>query len=213
MGEFSRLGPVDPQVVYTRSSDNWLISVSALSMKRAYETLKLELRTTAREEVAYPEQVLAEKLDPVLMEDWDAECTVVATYLQEVLTSAKYSQGTINTIVRNLVFTTFPHDYVIHRDRAREYKIKCETDDSERLQYLELMEEWLIEHMFESDFRHYIRFVTPAMEADHASKNTIGGLIDSSPRSEIPSGRVGEGEESAIGRQDGARAEPTTAGA
>ena len=211
MGEFSRLGPLDPQVGYSPNVDSWMM-VSALSMQRAFDTLSVDLRTTAREEVGYPQQVLAEKLDPVIMEDWKAESLVVATYLQEVLEKAGYTQKEINSIQGDLVFTSFPHDYVIHRDRAKEYGLKCSPPDSDYLQHLELMQEWLVKYMLMPEFRHYIRFVTPAMEDADDTKDDAGAIAPVEEPT-VPSRRVGKREESPVGAEDGARPQPANAGA
>ncbi len=182
MGDFSRIGPVDPQVPYSQNQESHIVRVSANTMQRALDDLKQDLETTAPDEVTYPYQVLTRQVDPVLLQDWNAELLAVASYMNELLGLADYERERINRLIASLVYTAHPHDFVVDRERAESYGVNLEEGkDAE----LELMQEWLIQYMLRPEARHYIRYVVPAMERQNGTGTANGkgnGRASSGPK-------------------------------
>ncbi len=173
MGDFSRLGPLDPQVAYSPGTDCDLTQVSANCMERAIRSLEDTLRTTSEAEVTVPSRRMTAKLDPILREDWKAELFAVSHYLNELLSKGGYKQKSINSIVKNFVFTNYPHDFVIDKELAKEYGVNV-SEVPDTIVHLELMQEWLTKYMLKQEFRHYIRFVTmPEGEAPRGKNKDI----------------------------------------
>lgn len=170
MGDFSRLGPVDPQVPYAPDVDSEYLTVSANSMERAVQSLSDTLRLTDQDDVPYTYSVLAGKLDPILRAEWSAALLEVVDYLQEMLNKAGYQQKDVNRLISEFVYTSFPHDYVIDKEKAMAFGVKV-IPDSKKAIHIELMQEWLTTYMLRQEFRHFIRFITPTMEAKNAAAN------------------------------------------
>lgn len=161
MGMMSQLTPIDAQVAYGEER------VSAYAMMRALSRLSAFFQTLRPEEAPYPWRAMADKLDPVLMEDWTASLVEIGAYAMELMELAGYSLEEARRIVGNLVYTEKTHGYVIGRDRAIKMGLKVSQQDDEAA-ILPVMREWLGCYMMESGGTHYVRYVVPRQEDGNA---------------------------------------------
>lgn len=156
MGMMGRLGPIDVQLAYERSS------VSSYTMSRALSRLEDYFKDKTPDEAPYPRRVMAEKLDPILLEDFNSHLTEVAGYALEILQMSGYNEEERIRIVSELVYTNKTHGFVIHKDRAKALNLKV-VDEPQDLRDLDVMREWLSAHMFSREATHAIRYI-PAPE-------------------------------------------------
>jgi len=171
MGLGSRLSPIDVQVSYADSS------VSAYSISKALSRLEHYFSTKRVDEAPYPFRAMADKLDPVILEDWTTSLLEVGGYAEEILETAKYPKEKRENIIKTLVITDKTHSFVIHRDRARSLGLNI-SDRAEDLMVLNIMRQWLAEYAFEKEATHCIRYITPERrktnEQDAGSTETKG---------------------------------------
>jgi hypothetical protein len=162
MGGASRLSPIDVQVGYGENR------VSANCMSKALSRLEKYFAAKTKDEAPYPWQAMADKLDPVILEDWSSALREIGVYADEILSKAGYSNEAKKGIIRTLVFTEFTHSFVIHRERAVSLGFNI-SDDSNDTEILNTMREWLGQYAFEKGVipTHFIRFVIPEKRKEH----------------------------------------------
>lgn len=154
MGETANLSPIDVQTNYqgVRVSVNMATS-SLTSIAKFFKTKQVE-------QVEYPYTALANKLDPIIYEDWSAKQWAMVRYAHDILSFSGYSDDEKIEIVRNFVFTKFPHNYVILKERASKYGLNI-AKSNVFTQELNCMRWWLNNYMFQKGAFHIIRFVMP----------------------------------------------------
>ena len=161
MGELSQLSPIDTQLGYKRET------VSAQSYDRAVERLADYFKDKSEYEAAYIYKAMADQLDPVIREEWTAKMNEIVQYLLDILhkTNASYADGEkkyakedISRIVFNLIFTDYPHELVVHRDRAKEYKLNIHDDSTEQFTW-DAMKAWYSRYVTRPESKHHIRYV------------------------------------------------------
>ncbi len=160
MGMGSRLSPFDVQVSYKDTS------VSAYSISKALSRLNNFFSTKTPDEAPYPYKAMADKLDPVILEDWTTSLTEVGGYADEILETAKYEKKKRESIIRTLVFTDKTHSYVIHRKRAKEMGLNI-SEDARDIEVLNIMRQWLAQYAFEKEATHCIRYICPKGSKDN----------------------------------------------
>lgn len=163
MGAVSRLSPVDVQVSYGGGR------VSAYSMAKALSKVEKYFGTKTVDEAPYPWRAMADKIDPIILEDWSTSLREIASYASEILRTAKYEPDKIETILKALVFTDMTHSFVIHRERAKLLGLNI-SDNNEDSGKLQIMREWLGEYAFVEGTTHFIRFITPKRSKGDANK-------------------------------------------
>jgi hypothetical protein len=156
MGIMSQLSPLDPQVYYKGRQ------ISALSFRHAYNRLCADFEKITKDEAPYPLQVLAEKLDPYHMEDWNSAIKTAEQYVETILTLAKYKES--GTLAHQLIHHFPDHDSDINFDTAQKLGIRVERSDaSERNKKVwRLFRCWLGQFLFEESGTHVIRYVLPS---------------------------------------------------
>lgn len=159
MGAASRLSPIDVQVAYGNST------VSAYSMGKALSRLEHYFSTRTVDEAAYPYRAMADKLDPVILEDWTTSLLEIGGYAHELLEAAKYPKEKRETIIKELVLTDKTHSYVIHRERAVSLGLNVSRDEDDSA-ILNIMRQWLGTYAFEKEMTHCIRYVLPARRSN-----------------------------------------------
>lgn len=164
MGLVSRFSPIDVQVPHGDGH------VSAYAMSRALSRLDDYFKTKRAEEAPYPWCSMADKLDPVKLEDWTTALLEIAGYAEEILKRAKYPEEKRKSIVRALALTDKTHSYVIHRDRASEIGLNVSKDTNDGA-ILNEMRHWLAEYVFEKEMTHTIRYIIPKLAK-------LTGLLD-----------------------------------
>lgn len=156
MGPMSHLTPIDVQVSYNGQY------VSAYSMNRALSRLSTFFEKITPEEAPYPWRAMTERLDPVLLEDWNSHITEMARYATELMRLAGYKPEQILKVVDGLVRPMEPHGFVIERDRAARLGIRTKlVNTSADHKILKLMKAWLTGYMLTESPKHIIRFVIP----------------------------------------------------
>ena len=154
MGMMSQLSPLDVQLFY---NDRQTVSVN--SMLKAQDRLNEIFRISAREELPYPYQHLAESLDPVLLEEWAGIQDEGRTYLKEILEMSGYGDK-VDDVANTLVFMFPTHGFVIHSDHARTLGLKIEESAADQEAWNK-MRFWLSKYITQQTDRHFIRYVVP----------------------------------------------------
>ncbi|MBI5798368.1 MAG: ATP-dependent Clp protease proteolytic subunit [Candidatus Yonathbacteria bacterium] len=155
MGEMSRLSPIDTQVSYRGET------VSAQTYSRALEKFEDYFKDKTPYEAPYVWKSMAEKFDPILKEEWDASLRHMVRYVSIIMKKAGYKQPAIDWIIQELIFTNYPHEFVIDRDRAKDrldLNIKRDTDYPF---FWQAMKAWYSIYATKSDSKHYIRYILP----------------------------------------------------
>jgi hypothetical protein len=160
MGAASRLSPIDVQVPYFNST------VSAYSMGKALSRLNKYFSTRTVDEAPYPYRAMADKLDPVILEDWSTALNEVGIYANELLEKAGYSKERRESIIKALVLTENTHSFVVHNERAKSIGLNV-SEDKKDLETLNIMREWLAEYAFEKEATHCIRYIIPKRRKDN----------------------------------------------
>ena len=155
LGMNSRLSPLDTQVPYKAGR------VSAQSIDRAIETLEKLLEKKRVDEIAHVYREMMEKLDPVLWEEWKASLYQMGSYAREILTSAGYDKKKIDKMIFYLIWTPFPHDYYIGRDRASELLQLNVVNDDEDPDVWMVLKSWHSLYALTHEDRHIVRYAFP----------------------------------------------------
>lgn len=155
MGEMSRLSPLDTQITYKGET------VSAQSYRRAIERFEKYFKDKTPYEVPYVWKSMAEKFDPIFREEWDTELDEIWSYLYDIMHKTGYDDDAIVKAGLQLIFTRFPHSFVIDRDMAEKtlgLKVKKDTD----YPFLwEAVKAWYSTHLLTAESKHIIRYVIP----------------------------------------------------
>lgn len=154
MGDMANLTPIDVQVDYKGEM------VSANTMEIAILKLDDYFKDKLPDEATYPWQLLAQKIDPILREDWNTRMSTIRLYAREILIKSRYNSIQRDKIIANFVYTVYEHSLVIHRDRARLYGLNV-VENPELNNVLEKMRPWLSKHMLNKEGRHIIRYILP----------------------------------------------------
>lgn len=154
MGELSNLTPIDTQVPYADTR----VSVNRMSSALARLVQYYEKKRPSQ--VPYPYQSMVEKLDPIIYDDWNTKINAMMEYTIELLSKAGYQTKDIISIIKNFIFTEFPHSFVIHRDKARSFGVKV-VPDGQYINEMNCMRWWLAQYMLESGTKHVIRYIIP----------------------------------------------------
>lgn len=166
MGNMANLTPIDIQVPYKDGR------VSVNRMASALTRLKQFFETKRPEQVPYPYRALVDKLDPIIYDDWNSKTYAMITYVVELLTEAGYPSEKISNIIGNFVTTTYPHDFIIHKNRARGYDVNV-VPDEEFVSELNCLRWWLKKYLISSGTDHYIRYIIPTTQGvKQGSQNT-----------------------------------------
>ena len=164
MGIMSQLSPLDVQLPYNSQQ------VSVNSLFRAKERFDRDFSTKRPEEIPYPDKYLAERLDPIILEEWVGFQKEVICYLEDILVKSRYNEKERGNLIHKLVFEFPIHGYVIHRDHAKELGIKVEFNE-ENNEAWKQMRNWLLRYIVQQTDQHFIRYVIPNT-AKKDNKNT-----------------------------------------
>lgn len=161
MGEMSRLSPIDTQLGYKGET------VSAQSYRRAIERFEEYFKDKNPYEAPYVWKTMADKFDPILREEWDTTLIAIWRYLYKILKQADYDDKAISWAAYNLIFTNYPHDFVIDRERAEQFldstKIK---KDTEYPFIWNAMKTWFSIYFLKEEGLHFIRYVVNNKKAE-----------------------------------------------
>jgi ATP-dependent protease ClpP protease subunit len=164
MGPMSNLTPIDVQVGYNGQY------VSSYSISRALSRLSEFFAKITAEEAPYPWRAMAEKLDPILMEDWTSNLLEMQRYVIELMQMSGYKPPEIARVVNSLIFPDEPHSLVIRRDRVAKMGIRTSSSHQDTMT-LKVMKAWLTGYMLTESQKHLIRYVVPTTP----TKAALGG--------------------------------------
>ncbi|HEY9205448.1 MAG TPA: hypothetical protein VIO58_05955 [Candidatus Methanoperedens sp.] len=155
MGTMSKLSPLDVQTDYK----NTIVSTNALLRSKA----KLDgyFATVDEEDAPYSMRVMADKLDPIIMEDWAGIQETMREYVEEILKMSGYKN--VKRVANKLINELPSHSYVINHERAKKYglKVALSTEDAEGW---EVMRYWLAKYVTKATEKHFIRYACPKAE-------------------------------------------------
>lgn len=166
MGEMSNLTPIDVQMEYKGN----MVSVNA--MLRAVEGLGGVFRKHSKGEIPYPWVSLADKLDPVIYQEWLDTSILMKNYAIEILShdNAEFSEEEAVKIVNHLMERLPTHSYALMRDELND-SIKNLTDKQDFVkspsEYPDLwphLVDWQRKYTEVEATSHTFRFVKPAEE-------------------------------------------------
>lgn len=155
MGVMSQLSPLDVQVDYNDG-----VSVSVASLFRSFDRLSNFFRKTYVDEAPYPWKALADKLDPILMEEWSGTSDMMTLYTKEILVKSGFEDNKAGDISQKLTMSFPDHSFVIHYDQAKELGLNVKKDE-DYPEVWNFMREWLGKYMLEATEKHVIRFIVP----------------------------------------------------
>ncbi len=154
MSQISKLSPIDTQISYKGEL------VSAQSMRRALETFDDYFEKKLPWEVPYPRKNMAEKFDPILFEEWEAELNQIYFYAKRLLRKAGYPANIVNSLAFNLIFSPFPHNFVIDRERADSLNLNVKKSE-EYQDVWEILKSWYSLYILKAEDKHIIRYILP----------------------------------------------------
>lgn len=155
MGEISKLSPLDTQLRYNG------VTVSVQSYRRAIERFEDYFKDKNQYEVPYIWKSMGDKFDPIIREEWDTEVEQMWFYIKSILSKVGYSREEINQIALDLLFTPYPHEFVIDRDRAKDHlKLKIKHDSDYPYEW-QAMKTWYSLYTLKAETNHSIRYIIP----------------------------------------------------
>lgn len=156
MGIMSQLSPLDPQIRYKGRQ------ISALHARHAYNRLCNTFAKKTKEEAPYPQQALADKLDPFLMEDWHAAVSMAEDCVAKILQMSRYGEDAQRIAIA--LVREFPdHDNDIDYEAAKNLGLRvARYDESERNRRVwRHFRAWLGGSLFQESATHIVRYVLP----------------------------------------------------
>jgi len=154
MGPMSNVTPIDTQIPYRGQY------VSSYSMNRALSRLSDFFEKITADEAPYPWRAMAEKLDPIFMEDWSSYLTEIQNYAVELMKMSGYKPDETFKIIDALIYPVEPHSFVIDKERAERIGIRV-SKSSEDINTLKVMKAWLTGYMLKESQKHIIRYLIP----------------------------------------------------
>lgn len=154
MSQISKLSPIDTQISYKGEM------VSAQSMRRALETFDKYFEKKLPWEVPYPRKSMAERFDPILFEEWEAELNQMYFYATKLLGKAEYPPNIVDRLAYNLIFSSFPHNFVIDRERADSLNLNVKKSEEYRGVW-EILKSWYSLYILKAEDKHIIRYILP----------------------------------------------------
>jgi hypothetical protein len=152
MGPMSHITPLDVQIPYKETK------VSTATFMRFFTRASGWFEKVTPHEAPYPRKALADKLDPLIMEEWSGLTITMSDYVEEILGLAGYEES---ARIARLLVTAFPcHDYVITPEKAKEIGLNVKNS-SEFQRIWDVMRYWLSKYIFEQEMMHCIRYALP----------------------------------------------------
>ena len=152
MGPMSHITPLDAQISCKGTK------VSASSFMHFFTRASRWFEKVTPHEAPYPRKALADKLDPLIMEEWSGLTTTASDYVEEILDLAGYEES---AEIAQLLVIGFPsHNYVITPEKAKDIGLKVKPL-SDFQQIWDIMRYWLSKYIFEQEIMHCIRYALP----------------------------------------------------
>jgi hypothetical protein len=158
MGLMSNLSPLDVQMLHKDTN------VSTTTFVRSFERWSRVFAKKTKEEAPFPQQLMVEKLDPIIMEEVGGIIHSALSCVQEILSLAGYGDRAPE-IADRLFFEFGYHGAVIHADLAEAIGLNVKRD-SQYPEEWRLMRQWLGRYLYKSAPVHFIRYVTPSLTGE-----------------------------------------------
>jgi len=173
MGPMSHITPLDVQI-YSSGAYH-----SAATFMRFYNRAVGWFETTTPDDAPYPSKALTDKLDPLLMEEWDGAMMTTAEYVAEILDLSGYEQAV--EIAARLVYSYSSHSYVINEEKAKALGLNVRN----AMEYGTIWQDmryWLGKYVMEQGATHHIRYTLPSPNSNDVVANTDAGETATPPR-------------------------------
>lgn len=157
LGMIGNLTPVDVQLRYKNTI------VSATSIMKAFWRLQKGFSDKLPQEAPYPLRAMADKLDPIIYEEWSSALEEISSYAREILSEAGYTEEEIKKIITEIVYNDYTHGYVINHKKAANLGFHLDNS-AQTMEYLKIMRIWLGCYALKAEGRHFIRYVLPKIE-------------------------------------------------
>lgn len=158
MGDMASLSPIDIQTPYQG------LYVSVNKAASSLTSISKFFKTQQVEQIEYPYTALANKLDPIIYEDWTSKQWSMVDYALDILRLSHPASSKNIEVIKNFVLTDKPHNFVIQKELAEIYGLEI-AGDNELQDELNCMRWWLKEHMFKEGASHIIRYVLPDLKS------------------------------------------------
>ena len=116
---------------------------------------------TTRDEAPYPQRALADRLDPLLMEDWNGSVETAIEYATKIFSLSNYSSA--QAIAHSLVYHFSEHDSDIDYEVAKNLGLRVHKYNSApKTQTIwRHFRRWLGMFLSEASTTHVVRYVLP----------------------------------------------------
>lgn len=154
MGLMSQLSPIDPQ-----SNSNGE-SYSCAAVPKSFQNVTSYFENKTEDDAPYTYKLLADKFDPIFIEECLGVCTMMEDYTKEILSYSGYKEDEIKDISRKLVLGYSTHEEVINFDKAKRLGIRV-VEDVKYSKEWNTLRMWLGNYLLTSADKHVIRYVLP----------------------------------------------------
>jgi len=154
MGPMSNLTPLDAQISYKGTP------ISTNNFMKSFQRWATAFSKLSPEEAPYPLRAMAEKLDPLIMEEMNSVVGTALSYVGEILSLSGYEEETANRLSRFLVVECQHHSFVLTRELLHEQGFNV-VPDSEFTEEWNVMRHWLRKYMLQGAPVHHIRYAIP----------------------------------------------------
>ncbi len=162
MGDMSSLTPIDVQAV--RNGGRYSVN----AMIRSFHSLKKMLEKKHEVDIEYPVKALADKLDPVELQEWIDKSNLMESHARSILTHENSSLSKkVEPLIKWLTTGCPTHSYAITFDEAREdfgKEIVSHCSSPEYKEIWEVMRGWLRKYVLKSSSQHHVSYVLPPKE-------------------------------------------------
>lgn len=170
MGEMSHLTPIDLQM----ERDGKFYSVNA--MIRSFGNLNGLFETTSEEDAPYPWKAIANKLDPVELQEWIDASNLMEKYAKDILNRNKTLQEQSDIIISRLSKGYPTHTYAITVEEAKEiFRNDVVFEWNEKEDYSKIwgsMRKWLRKYVMEESGIHFIKYILPKTQKNEKQEKS-----------------------------------------
>lgn len=157
MGDMSTLTPIDVQM------ERYGKMYSVNAMIRSFSALNDLFKDTSEEDAPYPWKALANKLDPVEVQEWIDTSILMELHARTILNTNKSFKQDADKIISRLTEGYPTHSYSITFEEAKEI-FGNHIHASSESKYKELWEAakmWVRKHLDVESANHIIRYILP----------------------------------------------------
>lgn len=159
MGDMSNLTPIDVQIVRNGNS----CSVNA--MIRSFRNLGTLLKTQHESDIGYPVKALADKLDPVELQEWMDKSELMETHTKEIMYHDwSPFKDNANQIIEWLTRGLPTHSYSIMYKNAKEQlgeNVVFHGEEPEFVEHWSAMRKWFRKYVLKESAHHIITYILP----------------------------------------------------